>query len=98
MPTILTIHTIERIEFVGDSMVLHVDGRRVEIDLPAVSPLLARATARERQNYEVSPSGYGIHWPALDEDLSVDGLLGIRHSPRPGLVEHVAEDPPRHGG
>ncbi|PKN21436.1 MAG: hypothetical protein CVU65_16870 [Deltaproteobacteria bacterium HGW-Deltaproteobacteria-22] len=25
----------------------------------------------------MSPSGYGIHWPELDEDLSVDGLLGL---------------------
>jgi len=30
---------------------------------------------------EISPSGYGIHWPLLDEDLSVDGLLGIIHAP-----------------
>jgi len=90
----MKIHTIERIEFAGDTMVLHVDGRRVEIELPAVSARLAGATARERQDFEVSPSGYGIHWPALDEDLSVDGLLDIRHAPKPRLVEHVAEDPP----
>jgi len=38
----------------------------------------------------VSPSGYGIHWPELDEDLSVDGLIGIRHQSPFG--ETAAED------
>ena len=93
----MKIHTIERIEFDGDFMVLHVDGRRVEVDLPAVSPVLTAASSREREGFEVSPSGYGIHWPALDEDLSVDGLLGIRHAPKPGFVEHVVEDTPPRG-
>ncbi|MBN2442246.1 MAG: DUF2442 domain-containing protein [Spirochaetales bacterium] len=29
----------------------------------------------------MSPSGYGIHWPGQDEDLSIDSLLGIHHHP-----------------
>ena len=40
---------------------------------------LAAATQEQRENLVVSPSGYGIHWPELDENLSVDGLIGIRH-------------------
>ena len=28
-----------------------------------------------KKNFEVSPSGYGIHWPELDEDLSIDGMI-----------------------
>jgi hypothetical protein len=35
----------------------------------------------DRTNFEISSSGYGIHWPLLDEDISVDGLLGIVHAP-----------------
>jgi hypothetical protein len=31
---------------------------------------------------EVSPSGYGIHWPLLDGDISIDGLFGIAHVPK----------------
>nr|WP_253276482.1 DUF2442 domain-containing protein [Synechococcus sp. PCC 6312] len=27
--------------------------------------------------YQVSPAGYGIHWPLIDEDLSINGLLRI---------------------
>jgi hypothetical protein len=30
---------------------------------------------RERQQWELIGPGIGIHWPALDEDISVDGLL-----------------------
>ncbi|MBF0567096.1 MAG: DUF2442 domain-containing protein, partial [Nitrospirae bacterium] len=32
--------------------------------------------------FEISPSCYGIHWPLLDEDISIDGLLGIVHAPK----------------
>jgi len=46
-----------------------------------VSPLLEKATEIERKTFEVSPSGYGIHWPLLDEDIPIDGLLGIIHAP-----------------
>jgi len=29
---------------------------------------------------EEESTGYGIHWPDIDEDLSIDGLIGIKHS------------------
>jgi len=38
---------------------------------------LAQASERDRQLYRIAPSGYGIHWMALDEDLSIQGLLTI---------------------
>ena len=41
-----------------------------------------RRRPRERATFEISPSGYGIHWPLLDEDISIDGLLGIVHTPK----------------
>jgi len=40
-----------------------------------VSKRLSKASLRERKKFEISPSGYGIHWPIIDEDLSIDGLL-----------------------
>ena len=40
---------------------------------------LAAATPEQRANCEISPAGYGILWPDLDEDLSIDGLIGVRH-------------------
>jgi hypothetical protein len=38
-------------------------------------PRLLRATPAQRDNYELLGDGVGIHWPDIDEDLSVAGLL-----------------------
>lgn len=87
-------HTIGKISFSGSKMTLEVDARSVTVDLGKISPSLAAATPQQRRNFEISPSGYGIHWPDLDEDLSVDALLGIKHSPKTKFAENVAEDRP----
>jgi len=72
-------HEVESVSFEGTILVLRVDGREYRVDVSEVSELLARATPAQRARFEVSPSGYGIHWPDLDEDLSIDGLIGIPH-------------------
>jgi hypothetical protein len=59
-----------------------MDGRSISVPL-AWYPRLANATAEQRSNWEVSGGGYGIHWPAIDEDLSTDGLLRGAPAPRP---------------
>ena len=46
-------------------------------------PRLQAATPEQRSNWKVSGGGYGIHWPEIDEDLSVEGLL--RGAPAPGV-------------
>jgi hypothetical protein len=51
-----------------------VDGRRISVPL-AWFPRLAKATPAERDNWEILGDGQGIHWPDIDEDLSVSGLL-----------------------
>ena len=38
------------------------------------------ATPEERDNWELIGTGQGIHWPDLDEDLSIEGFLAIRKS------------------
>ena len=38
-------------------------------------PRLMAATREERENWRLAGGGYGVHWPDVDEDLSVDGLL-----------------------
>ncbi|MBI5827774.1 MAG: DUF2442 domain-containing protein [Deltaproteobacteria bacterium] len=66
---------ILKITFSEDAM--HValsDGRAIIVPL-AWYPLLAGASREELERYEISPSGYGVHWPGLDEDLSVLGFL-----------------------
>lgn len=68
-------HDVQSIAFEGEWMVLSVDGRIYRLPLAQVSKRLASASEAERQMYRVSPSGYGIHWFALDEDLSINGLI-----------------------
>lgn len=46
-----------------------------EIPWERCSPKLGKATHIQRACAELSPSGYGIHWPLLDEDLAVGPLI-----------------------
>ena len=72
-------HDVQKIELTGTTMALHVDGMKYEADIARCSERLAIATQQQRENFEVSPAGYGIHWPEIDEDLSIDGLIGVKH-------------------
>ena len=60
-------------------MTLTIDGDEKKFRTKDIYSLLDRASEVERNTFEVSPSGYGIHWPLLDEDIAIDGLLGIVH-------------------
>lgn len=79
-------HQIERFDFGDGELLLRADGSDCRVSLAVVSPLLARATEAQRRHFRSSPSGYGIHWPALDEDLSVDGLIGTALAAKPELT------------
>lgn len=72
-------HEIEKVSFEKEKLILRVDGKQYTFSLADISKKLADAPIAEREKYEISPSGYGIHWPLIDEDLSIDGLLGIKH-------------------
>jgi hypothetical protein len=74
-------HELTSVRVIGRVLSLIVDGAPVSRDLGTLSPLLQHATDDELAEFEVSPSGYGIHWPRIDEDISIDGLLGIIHTP-----------------
>ncbi|HEY6871448.1 MAG TPA: DUF2442 domain-containing protein [Geobacteraceae bacterium] len=74
-------HEIEKVAFDGDILRLKVDGKEFSFALSDVSSRLLAASPAERARFEISSSGYGIHWPLIDEDLSIDGLLGVTHSP-----------------
>ena len=76
-----SIHKIQSIIFSGSQMKLKVDGKEVIVNLTKISSRLLKASKKEREAYEISPSGYGIHWSLIDEDLSIDSLLGIKHLP-----------------
>jgi hypothetical protein len=69
------IHNIEAISFNQSHLILTVDGQTYDFTLVEISQKLAKANEKERIAYQISPSGYGIHWPLIDEDLSINGLL-----------------------
>ena len=64
-----------------DLIVLLADGRRISVPLTWF-PRLLHGDRGERQNFELLGEGEGIHWPDLDEDLSIAGLLVGTPSPR----------------
>ena len=68
-------HKIESIRFNQDFIILSIDGNELTIPLDKLSGKLKSATEIERAMYKISPSGYGIHWPLIDEDLSINGIL-----------------------
>ncbi len=68
-----------RVRSGGDLTVELADGRTVSVPL-LWYPRLANATADERRNWRLIGRGEGIHWPDLDEDISVAGLLAGRRS------------------
>lgn len=58
-----------------------MDGRTISVPL-VWYPRLLNATAAQRNNWQISGGGYGIHWPDVDEDLSTEGLLCGAPAPR----------------
>ena len=68
------------VTFLEDSFsVLLDDGRSITIPL-AWFPRLFHATSQELGNYEMIGDGEGIHWPDLDEDISIEGIIAGRRS------------------
>src|SRR4051794_36630048 len=77
MSTLVTEHEVfaESVQFSDDAMTVHLDdGRSISVPL-AWYPRLLHGTSEERQSFHLIGDGEGIHWPALDEDISVEGLL-----------------------
>jgi hypothetical protein len=56
-----------------------VDGRTITVPLPWY-PRLSHGTREERANWRLIGGGEGIHWPDLDEDISVENLLSGKRS------------------
>ena len=66
------------VEFTQNEFVVTLaDGRRIATPLDWY-PRLKGATAKQRGNFEIMPMG--IHWPDLDEDLDIAGMLKGRRS------------------
>jgi uncharacterized protein DUF2442 len=65
------------IAFVDSALVLHLeDGRSLSVPLDWF-PRLRDATPEQRRHWRLIGPGTGVHWPDIDEDISVAGLLGL---------------------
>ncbi len=68
-PRLLTIKVTE------DEIIAYlVDGRTISVPL-IWSWRLSEATEKQRQNFEIIGDGQGVHWPDIDEDISIEGML-----------------------
>ena len=74
---------VKQVAVTDDLITFHlVDGRVVSVPL-AWSWRLSEATPTQRDNYEIIGDGQGVHWPDVDEDLSVEGMFNGVPARRP---------------
>lgn len=75
MTTLATIAAAKRVWFDEANLWLELtDGRQLAVPM-AYFPRLLHAKPKQREQYELSGGGTGIHWDEIDEDISVEGLL-----------------------
>lgn len=75
MSSLATKPAAETVWFDEDNLwVALADGRQLSVPL-TYFPRLLTATPEQREQFEISGGGTGLHWDALDEDISVEGLL-----------------------
>ena len=78
---------IQNVKVTSDAIVAYlVDGRVLSVPL-AWSWRLSEATAKQRARFKLIGDGQGVHWPEIDEDISVEGMLyGVpAHRPQNSL-------------
>jgi hypothetical protein len=66
---------IEQVRLFSSSLFVTVNGREHKFNIRDLSPRLAMASDEDLNDFEVTPSGYGIHWEKIDEDISLIALL-----------------------
>ncbi len=72
---------VKDVRFTEDTISVNLmDGRTIAVPL-AWYPRLLNASPEQLTQWEICGGGYGIHWEALDEDLSTEGML--RGAPAP---------------
>ena len=65
----------QSIRTTAEVLVICTNGVEFSLAWQDCSTRLANANESERLKAELSPGGYGIHWPLIDEDLTINGLL-----------------------
>ncbi len=67
------------------------DGRGIRVPL-AWSWRLSEATPAQRAHFRIIGSGQGVHWPDIDEDISVEGMLHGTPAPRPPIAATITAE------
>jgi hypothetical protein len=65
---------IREIRFEGDTIIIQCEKKSIRTAIADISQKLMHASTIERNTYKISPSGFGVHWPLIDEDLSFPNL------------------------
>ena len=79
---------IRDIKVTSDAIIAYlVDGRVLSVPL-VWSWRLSEATARQRARFRLIGDGQGVHWPDIDEDISVEGMLHGIPAHRPQTLVH----------
>lgn len=86
-PTTLVLPRVTQVSVTDDTLSVDLeDGRTISVPI-GWYPRLVHGTPAERQRFELSGAGYGVHWPDLDEDIGVEGLLlGKRSTENPASL------------
>jgi hypothetical protein len=84
----LSLPRVVRVSVTDDTLSVDLeDGRTVSIPI-GWYPRLAHGTPVERANVQIAGAGLGLHWPDLDEDIGIEGiLLGRRSTESPKSFE-----------
>ena len=70
-----------KVNIKDQSLEIEKSGKKYSFELKKISKRLAKATSEELQDFKVSPSGYGIYWGKIDEDISIPSLLNEPFEP-----------------
>ena len=93
-----TVPRIRNIKVTSDTITAYlVDGRIVSVPL-AWSWRLSEATPAQRAKWKIIGDGQGIHWPDIDEDISVEGMLHGMPAHRPRVRNRVLDTNQRGNG
>ena len=84
----LTLARIVNVTVCDDTLSVDLeDGRTISVPI-GWYPRLAHGSPAERASFQISGSGFGIHWPDLDEDIGIEGLLlGKKSMESPSSLE-----------
>lgn len=70
-----SILVIEQVRLFSSWLFVKANGMEHKFNVRDLSPRLAMASDEDLNDFEVTPSGYGIHWRRIDEDISITALL-----------------------